>query len=234
MLYFDWLSFIPAVFLLPVLPLIKRLFLGVDIEKFSYGASTSGILLTFYGIWIGLAGFDTADIEGSIPILLDGFKVAFGSSLTGLGTSMLINIFFLDSKDDVEQSLESMSRSIEELKDAIDKFMGDMTEMQSESLGEVIRELLDTIEAGINEETKDSIAELRVSIEFLREWQEKYLEEIKVVTEAMDKNARVTEATTQQLDRTNDVLEELGPVTERIAESIGWVQKALPTMRKRN
>ena len=59
------------------------------------------------------------------------------------------------------------------------------------------------------------------------------MEEIKVVTDAMDKNAAVTQATTQQLDRTNDVLDQLGPVTEKIADSIGWVQKALPATRRR-
>ena len=73
----------------------------------------------------------------------------------------------------------------------------------------------------------------RSSVEFLREWQEKYVDEIKSVTEAMDKNAVVTQATSEQLDRTNDVLAELSPVTEQIASSIGWVRTALPAMRNK-
>ena len=90
--YVDLLSLIPAVFLILSLPIIrKRFFIGVDIEKFAYGAVTTGILLTFYGIWIGLLGFDTTDIAGSIPNLLNGLKTAFSSSLVGLGTSL----FFL-------------------------------------------------------------------------------------------------------------------------------------------
>ena len=59
------------------------------------------------------------------------------------------------------------------------------------------------------------------------------MDEIKSVTEAMDQNAIVTQATTEQLNRTNDVLAELSPVTEQIAASIGWVRTALPSMRKR-
>ena len=59
----------------------------------------------------------------------------------------------------------------------------------------------------------------------------KYVDEIKSVTEAMDRNAEVTKFTTEQLDRTNDVLAELAPVTETIAQSIGWVQTALPSFR---
>ena len=50
----------------------------------------------------------------------------------------------------------------------------------------------------------------------------------------MDKNAIVTKATSEHLDRTNEVLSELKPVTETIAESIGWVQQALPAFRKRS
>ena len=44
--YLDWVSLIPLVFLVPPMPYVRRLFAGVDIEKFSYGAATSGILLT--------------------------------------------------------------------------------------------------------------------------------------------------------------------------------------------
>mgnify|MGYP001177313033 CR=1 FL=1 len=60
------------------------------------------------------------------------------------------------------------------------------------------------------------------------------MEEIAAVTEAMDKNAIVTEATTKHLTRANEVLAELRPVTETIAESIGWVQTALPSFRRKN
>ena len=51
------------------------------------------------------------------------------------------------------------------------------------------------------------MTKFRSSTETLYEWQKKYIEEIKNVTEAMDQNARVTEVTTTQLERTNDVLE---------------------------
>lgn len=43
-----------------------------------------GILGTFVGIVIGLMHFDTADIDGSIPILLGGLKTAFITSVCGL------------------------------------------------------------------------------------------------------------------------------------------------------
>ena len=48
-----------------------------------------GILGTFIGIVIGLLGFDTADIDGSIGPLLDGLKTAFITSLVGMAFAIL-------------------------------------------------------------------------------------------------------------------------------------------------
>ena len=88
-------SFIPLIFLIFPLPFMKRWFGHIDPSKFAYGAATSGIILTFYGIWVGLAGFDVMNIEASIPALLIGLKTAFSSSLVGLSTSLVINLFFV-------------------------------------------------------------------------------------------------------------------------------------------
>lgn len=86
---------------------------------------------------------------------------------------------------------------------------------------------------GINTETKATMTSFRTSVEFLRKWQEKYVEEIQLVTAAMDKNALVTITSTEQLEKTNKVLEKLGPVTAQIKDSIAWTQQALPQTRKR-
>ena len=49
----------------------------------------------------------------------------------------------------------------------------------------------------------------------------------------MDKNGEVTAETTKSLEEINDTLERLGPVTAQIADAIGYVQYALPSMRRR-
>lgn len=231
--YFNWLTFLPALFLLPPLPFIRNFFKGVDVTKFSYGAATSGIFLTFFGIWEGLIGFDVANTEASLPLLVEGLKLAFGSSVVGLGTSMIINLIFVSSKDETEAGLEDVTRSITLLNDSIKNFTSNSSEMQTRALTNSIERLIKDLELGINTETHEVMVQFRHSVEFLRKWQEKYVDEIAVVTEAMDKNAQVTIATSEQLDRTNDALAQLAPVTEQIADSIGWVRKALPTMRKK-
>ena len=50
-----------------------------------------GILGTFTGVVIGLLGFNTLDIAGSIPSLLEGLKTAFITSIVGMLAAMFFN-----------------------------------------------------------------------------------------------------------------------------------------------
>lgn len=226
--YFSWAALLPALFILPCLPIIKKRFEDIEPTKLAYGAATSGILLTFFGIWQGLIGFDIAATDESLPILIDGLKTAFGSSITGLFTSMLINLFFVPAT-----SSDDPVHALMQLKDSIDDYTRESTNHQTQALLSAMNKLVQELELGINTETKEVMSSFRTSVEFLRQWQERYVEEIVQVTDAMDKNAIVTRETSEQLDKTNKVLADLKPVTEQIAHSIGWFRGALPSLRKK-
>ena len=51
-----------------------------------------GILGTFAGIVIGLLAFDTANIDDSIPALLEGLKTAFITSVAGMFSAVLFSL----------------------------------------------------------------------------------------------------------------------------------------------
>ena len=234
--YFDLISILPATFAIICIlnPVFKKIInKEIDVRKLAYGATSLGVLLTFFGIWQGLQNFDVTDTEGSIPQLLEGLKIAFGSSIVGLFSSLFINLFYVDGSEPEEKSLANLEILMADLKTGLDEFTINLTNANIEALGAAIEDLVSGLEMGINTETQETIGKFKSSVDMLREWQEKYMEEIQTVTDAMDRNATVTKETTIQLDRTNDVLAELGPVTERIAESIGWVQHALPSFRKK-
>jgi len=226
-------ALLPLVFLIFPMPFMRKWFGDVEPSKFAYGAATSGIILTFYGIWLGLVGFDVTDIESSIPTLLVGLKTAFSSSLVGLSTSMLINLFFVKSEKSEGESLQEAVVQLRTLNKSLTTFAKDSTEANISTLTVAINNVVETLELGINSETHEVMSKFRGSVDVMREWQEQYMEEIKSVIEAMDKNGIVTAKTTEQLEGINDTLEQLGPVTETIADSIGYVQKALPAFRPR-
>ena len=54
--------------------------------------TTIGILGTFLGIAIGLVNFNTVDIDGSIPSLLEGLKTAFLTSIVGIALSIMFKV----------------------------------------------------------------------------------------------------------------------------------------------
>ena len=49
-----------------------------------------GVLGTFVGIFVGLWNFDAEKINESVPELLAGLKLAFGTSIVGIGFSVLL------------------------------------------------------------------------------------------------------------------------------------------------
>lgn len=61
------------------------------IEQIPSLVSTLGVLGTFAGITLGLIFFDTSNLTNSIPLLLDGLKTAFFTSLTGMIGSLVLS-----------------------------------------------------------------------------------------------------------------------------------------------
>jgi len=54
--------------------------------------TTIGILGTFGGIYLGLRNFDVNDIDNSIPMLLEGMKLAFLTSIIGIILSLVFRV----------------------------------------------------------------------------------------------------------------------------------------------
>ena len=54
--------------------------------------TTLGVLGTFVGIFIGLLDFNVQGIKESIPPLLDGLKIAFATSIIGMGAGVAFKV----------------------------------------------------------------------------------------------------------------------------------------------
>jgi hypothetical protein len=57
-------------------------------------ATTLGVLGTFLGIYLGLMNFDTGRIDVSIPMLLEGLKTAFITSIFGMTAYLLLHYIY--------------------------------------------------------------------------------------------------------------------------------------------
>lgn len=83
-----------------------------------------GVLGTFLGILYGLFDFDVSNIDRSVPSLLEGMKVAFTTSVLGMGAAVLFRIIealgralfgsrvLQDGGDDPMAQLEAIRKGI--------------------------------------------------------------------------------------------------------------------------
>ena len=78
---------------------------------------STGVLGTFVGIFVGLLEFDTAHLESSVPLLLDGLKTAFYTSILGMGLAILLSIIQKRApiKSDEESNLEYLAAQAQHL-----------------------------------------------------------------------------------------------------------------------
>lgn len=78
---------------------------------------STGVLGTFVGIFMGLLEFDTARLESSVPLLLDGLKTAFYTSILGMGLAIFLAIVQkrVPIKSDEESNLEYLATQAQHL-----------------------------------------------------------------------------------------------------------------------
>jgi chromosome segregation ATPase len=114
------------------------------------GAMTSlGILGTFIGIFLGLLDFDIRTINSSVPKLLEGLKVAFGTSILGLLGAVTFRII---SPIIVREKTSSEDASAQDVVDQLmhlDTSVNKATEVNSTGFEELRNALTDDKDSSI-------------------------------------------------------------------------------------
>lgn len=156
-----WLAVITAVFLACFLFVIKFKNTGKllanrrIVEYFPTSVSTLGVLGTFYGITIGLLAFDTANLDKSIPGLLDGLKTAFFTSLAGMIGSMILSVFISRKQDEKEGGVSDINQAAGTICQAVQQ----MSALNAEAIGTLKKQMAEQ-EADRKVFYRDVLAEL--------------------------------------------------------------------------
>lgn len=85
-----------------------------------------GVLGTFIGIYIGLQKFNPKDLQGSIEILLEGLKIAFGTSIVGIGSAL----FLKGIMSPIVQTYQKKEAQ-DPIKEAIDRFINALKNVET-------------------------------------------------------------------------------------------------------
>lgn len=133
-----------------------------------------GVIGTFAGICIGLADFNSNEIEKSVPLLLQGLKTAFWTSLIGTSLAVFFNVWysFKDKKDvdDEDDEIPLLKLQIKELQAISEKFNSflDNQTINNDSL----KNLTDFFNNNENKNLK-KFEEIKDELKVLNEKQEK-------------------------------------------------------------
>lgn len=94
-----------------------------------------GVLGTFIGIFIGLWEFDTNSIDKSVPLLLEGLKLAFATSIGGMTISVVLSTMQRDKViggSDELSTLVSMDKKLSGLDEMNEQVKGLRLEIRDE------------------------------------------------------------------------------------------------------
>lgn len=88
--------------------------------------TTLGIFGCFFGVAVGLQDFDTKNIQGSVPNLIDGIKTAFWASVWGIGAaltlktrSMLLGVPISPGESHSGATIDDLAALLAQLKQSI-------------------------------------------------------------------------------------------------------------------
>lgn len=97
-----------------------------------------GIFGTFLGVAIGLWGFDSTDIQGSVPKLMEGLKTAFWSSIAGLLGALSLKIRAVISQTLIPVPKVTQHASIDDLDHSLKQLAQALDHEQAQSLPQQI------------------------------------------------------------------------------------------------
>ncbi len=100
-----------------------------------------GILGTFIGMILGLWHFNNQDIFGSVPRLLEGLKLAFLTSIMGMGVSVVLSVLQAqpDKKSETDTIMPAIKQQLEKVNQTLTVKL-DMTNQTAAAILENVKQ----------------------------------------------------------------------------------------------
>ena len=196
-----------------------------------------GLVGTFIGIYLGLVEFNPADIDGSLPSLLAGLKVAFTTSILGIIGSLLVKFstyFYPDliNEDEISEiefyklfrkqndlTIETNKRLVA-LETQFKDFASSIGDTTIEHLVDAIDRVMTDFNKKVETQFGENFKKFNEGLISLLKWQENYKNEVeenlKIIREAKE-ILQLHETTSKNL---NQVLDEFSLKTKSITTAI--------------
>jgi predicted nuclease with TOPRIM domain len=203
-----------------------------------------GIFFTFLGIFLALREFNVNNINTAVPKLLDGLKLAFLSSVCGIGGSIIYRII-RPLKLNLLEQLVKLNKGTESVKDALvgegdsslstqmiklrndfRDFAEKVTEDGSNALIKALEEVMRDFNAKINEQFGENFKQLNEAVTALLEWQKEHKKQVEELTE-------IFRETQKGIDTVKDNIVLIETSTGKIPEQMSKVEDAFTLTEER-
>lgn len=207
-----------------------------------------GIFGTFLGIAFGLMQFDSADIEASVPLMIDGLGVAVWSSVTGILGALSIrlraalqSIHGSASSNTAQATVSDLNNAIIALNENLDllrqesradaasllesnqRYRQDMVSANSEALTLAIESVMRDFNGRIEVQYGENFQKFNESLGQLLQWQQSY-------TGQLDKMLQAQQSSIQVIQQAGDSYEQMLEHSRdfnRVAASLGELLSGL-------
>ncbi len=219
-----------------------------------------GIFGTFLGILIALQHFNLSDKLGSIAEVIDGLKLAFGTSVVGLLSSLILRLIFMTipRKATQDATVSSLLNKMTEVKDAIsseegpsiltqlkelqksfDGMKDKMIENASDALLPALEKFAESFNAVINENLSKTFKSLESSVQDLVKWQENYKEHlerfethINTLLNSLDESAKHLQSIVNSTEKLPEQIATIKDIGNQINEQMGSVNETFEAFSK--
>ena len=207
--------------------------------------TSTGIFFTFLGILLALNAFDVANINRAMPKLIDGLKLAFLSSVAGLGCSLMFRFIapslnkkaikqdttagdllselksITNGLENVEKALigdgdSSLSTQISKLRNDFRDFAEKVSEDSSKALIEALEAVIKDFNEKISEQFGENFKQLNEAVGKLLEWQQEYKEQVTLLTEAFISTQEGIADVRTNVDKIKDATQTIPEQMEKI------------------
>ncbi len=175
-----------------------------------------GIFGTFLGIAFGLMQFDSADIEASVPLMIDGLGVAVWSSIAGILAALSIRLRYainsvrsakqvgskLATVNDLNSSILTLNDNVALLRQesveqsaslllANENYQQQMVAANTDALTTALSGIMQDFNSKIEVQYGENFKEFNESLGKLLTWQQSYSQQLNTMLEMHDASLKV-------------------------------------------
>jgi len=201
-----------------------------------------GLVGTFLGIFKGLGEFDPGNIDLSLPILLDGLKLAFSTSIVGMVGSAIVKLISFTQPEIVQEdtiseqdfynqfktqneNLLKIEKGIRDMEIKLAEFTSSLGESTVEQLIKAIESVIRDFNTKIEEQFGENFKKFNSGLEKLLEWQSTYLTELDNTKKAIDVANNLIETHEETVESIHIKLAEIPNMLNPVSEVIETINK---------